>query len=208
MFRFFRRLFNVFRRSPKQARETPVAPPLDSSPPSFSPPDSSPPDTDMPQDSDRTNRTDPNSGGSIAAERAAERAAEQQTSMKNLKVVLNVLRAYVVTFGEPGTQLDLRAVIGAIVANVETVEVENSRLERFMDDAIAAYASLGADASLVDVTSQLLAEQVSVWLKTQQRTVSNVLSAYLQQFAPVVSDWESNQILGLVQTIIATLNVG
>ena len=128
--------------------------------------------------------------------------------MKDLKIVLNVLRAYIVTFGDPDTRMDLRAVIGAIVANVITGDVDNRLLERFMDDVLAAYESLGADASLVDVTSQLLAEQVSVWLKTQQTTVSNVVSAYLQQFAPEDSTWDSGEILSLVQTTVAVLNDG
>ncbi|MEL6939387.1 MAG: hypothetical protein AAFO84_09360 [Cyanobacteria bacterium J06598_1] len=132
----------------------------------------------------------------------------QRSSFENLKLVLNVLRAYVVTFGEPESELEMRALIGAIVANLAAVSIENSELEAFINEAIAAYASVGKDASLVDVTAQLLAEQVSVWLKEQKSTVSNVVSAYLQQFAPEGSEWESGEILGLVQTVIATLNDG
>lgn len=102
----------------------------------------------------------------------------------------------------------MRAVIGAIVANLATVDVKNSQLEAFMDEAIAAFDSLGMESSLVDVTAQLLAEQVAVWLKEQETTVSNVVNAYLQRFAPEDVQWESGQVLGLVQTIVATLNDG
>lgn len=98
--------------------------------------------------------------------------------------------------------------MGAIVANLTTVDIKNSELEKFIDDAIAAFDSLGMEASFVDVTAQLLAEQVAVWLKEQETTVTNVVSAYLQQFAPGDTSWESNQILGLVQTVVATLNDG
>lgn len=134
--------------------------------------------------------------------------SSKQTSLKDLRIVLNVLRAYIVTFGQPENELDMRAVVGAIVANVETVEVENERLEAFIDEAIAAYESLGTDASLVDVTAQLLAEQVAVWMKEQETTVANVVSAYLQQFAPEDSELTSGELLSLVQTVVATLNDG
>ncbi|MGB3669385.1 MAG: hypothetical protein WA984_04690, partial [Phormidesmis sp.] len=106
------------------------------------------------------------------------------------------------------TALDLRAVVGAIVANLTTVLVENSQLERFIDEAIAAFDSLSQDANLVDVAAQLLAEQVFVWLREQENAVEQVASAYLQQFAPTDAAWESNQVLALLQTIIATLNDG
>ncbi|MEO1619641.1 MAG: hypothetical protein AAFU53_01265 [Cyanobacteria bacterium J06632_3] len=242
MFRLFRRLFNVFRRSPRQepvsSTERSAASGAGSDAgfkdgSNTSTPDSEPShslpsentvtlENTMPVNRNTPPESAPSSGAterlrdgtvlgeSIAEERAAEQANEkpQRTSMKDLKIVLNVLRAYIVTFGDPDTQLDLRAVIGAIVANVNTVDVDNRRLERFMDDVLAAYESLGADASLVDVTSQLLAEQVSVWLKTQQTTVSNVVSAYLQQFAPEDSTWDSGEILSLVQTTVAVLNDG
>ncbi|MGC1310195.1 MAG: hypothetical protein WA885_23445 [Phormidesmis sp.] len=132
----------------------------------------------------------------------------QSSSMKDLKQVLNVLRAYVVTFGQPDSELELRAVIGAIVANVTAVAVAHSQLEKFTDEAIAAFKSIGMEASLVDVTAQLLAEQVAIWLREQETTVSNVLSAYLQQFAPDDADWSPDELIGLVQTIVATLNEG
>ena len=119
-----------------------------------------------------------------------------------------MLRAYVLTFGQPESDQELRSVIGAIVANLTTVQVENRQLEGFMDDAIAAFNSLGLEPSLVDVTAQLLAEQVSVWLAEQQAAVSNVISAYLQQFAPMGAVWNQGEILGLVQTVVATLNDG
>ena len=132
----------------------------------------------------------------------------RRSPFENLKQVLNVLRAYTVTFGRPGTPLELRAVIGAIVANLTTVDIQNNQLEAFMDEAIAAFDSLGTDASLVDVTSQLLAEQVAVWLREQETTVTNVVSAYLQQFAPEDATWDAGNILSLIQTVIATLNDG
>ncbi len=132
----------------------------------------------------------------------------QQSKLQSLKQVLNVLRAYIATFGRPDTALDLRAVVGAIVANLTTVSVDNSELEKFIDEAIAAFDSLSQDASLVDVAAQLLAEQVFVWLREQGNAVQNVASAYLQQFAPTETAWEQNQILSLLQTIIATLNDG
>lgn len=134
--------------------------------------------------------------------------ADKKASLESLKQVLNVLRAYSVTFGRPDTLLELRSVIGAIVANLTTVNVENRRLEAFMDEAIAAFDSLGMESSLVDVTSQMLAEQVSVWLSEQETTVRNVVSAYLQQFAPEDVAWDSTSLLGLVQTVVAALNDG
>ena len=127
---------------------------------------------------------------------------------ENLKQVLNVLRAYVVTFGQPGSDAELRAVVGAVVANIPTVTVENKDLEKFTTEAIAAFKSLGIEASLVDVSAQLIAEQVAVWLKEQEALVRNVLSAYLQQFAPDDVDWRTEDIIALTQTIIASLNDG
>jgi hypothetical protein len=139
---------------------------------------------------------------------AASQTSRQKSSLENLKQVLNVLRAYVVTFGRPDSELELRAVVGAIVANLPSVVIENRQLERFMDEAIAAFKSLGMEAALVDVTAQLTAEQVSVWLQAQEGTVGNVLSAYLQGFAPDDAEWNAGELIGLVQTVISTLNDG
>ncbi len=127
---------------------------------------------------------------------------------ENLKQVLNVLRAYVVTFGQPDSEAELRAVVGAVVANVATVTVENKDLEKFTTEAIAAFQSLGMEAALVDVSAQLLAEQVAVWLRDQEAMVKNVLSAYLQQFAPDNVEWRPENIVALTQTIVAILNDG
>ena len=128
--------------------------------------------------------------------------------IENLKQVVNVLRAYSITFGQPEDELELRAVVGAIVASVAAVQIKNSKLESFIDEAIAAYNSLGTDASLVDVGAQLLAEKAAVWLAEQESAVSNIMSAYLQQFAPEDADWQTSDIVGLAQIIIATLNDG
>lgn len=220
MSRLFRALFSLFRRSPKRSPDqrspdqSPDKQPERPTDPTVLPSRSSQPLPENPMPPENPTPTNNAPGNSttnspMTLESPQPTAAErQQTSLKNLKLVLNVLRAYVVTFGQPETELDLRAVIGAIVANLAVVSIENRELEAFIDKAIAAYESIGKEASLVDVTSQLLAEQVSVWLREQEATVGNVVSAYLQQFAPEESDWESNQILGLVQTIIATLNDG
>ncbi|MEL6813280.1 MAG: hypothetical protein AAFP03_00540 [Cyanobacteria bacterium J06598_3] len=215
MFRFFRRLFRLFRR---RRRPDPVSP-LTPSPSAASGTSSSPAKSSLPANSVSPDSPSPNSPSSepsaianppgrsnLTQPRGASGAAS--SSLSNLKQVLNVLRAYVVTFGQPGTELELRSVIGAISANLTTVNIENSQLETFMDEAIAAFRSLGADASLVDVSAQLLAEQVAVWLREQEATVGNVVSAYLQQFAPDDARWDSGEIVGLVQTIIATLNDG
>ena len=132
----------------------------------------------------------------------------KKSALGDLKPVLNVLRAYIVTFGQPESELELRAVIGAIVANLSTVTVENAQLEGFTDEAISAFKSLGLDPTLVDVSAQLLAEQVAVWRREQETTVTNVISAYLQQFAPDNVDWKTGAILNLTQTVVATLNDG
>ena len=193
MFRLFRTLFNVFRRSPKSTKK--------STPPSR--------DTLLPPEGSNQNRHSDNTNSTAGKDTMTTRSPQSQsTSFENLKLVLNVLRAYIVTFGEPSTELEMRSLVGAIVANLAAVSIENKDLEAFIDKAIAAYESVGKDASLVDVTSQLLAEQVSVWLKEQETTVSNVISAYLQQFAPAETNWESDKVLSLVLTVIATLNDG
>ena len=197
MFRMFLRFFNLFRRRKKT--QPPVAKPLP-------PADSSGGTLPGAEKSPKLNPADALSPLSPMPPETAP--AQKPSSIKNLSLVLNVLRAYITTFGQPESDLELRAVIGAIVANLVEVRVENSRLERFIDEAIAAYQSIGKDATLVDVTAQLLAEQVAVWLREQELTVSNVLSAYLQQFAPDDARWETGEIISLVQTVIATLNDG
>lgn len=131
-----------------------------------------------------------------------------------LKQVLSGFRAYVATFGQPGSELERRAVMGAILAALATDEnsrIEGqieSQLERLIDEAIAALESLGPDDSPVDVTTQLLAEQAAVWLQAQEATAGNVISAYLQQFAPDGTVWTESEIAGLALTVIATLNDG
>ena len=205
MFRLFRALFNIFRRSPAPSSTLalPTAKPSDHPPSGL--PDAPLSESPMPLTtaSDDLDPTAPEARSGADSLRSA-----RQSKLQNLKQVLNVLRAYTVTFGRPDTALDLRAVVGAIVANLTTVSVENSQLERFIDEAIAAFDSLSQDANLVDVAAQLLAEQVFVWLREQENAVEQVASAYLQQFAPTDAAWKSNQILALLQTIIATLNDG
>ncbi|MEL6161336.1 MAG: hypothetical protein AAFQ40_03695 [Cyanobacteria bacterium J06623_5] len=196
MFRLFRWVLSIFGRSPEQTLPE-VLPALPKSPASDSPASDNPtPDSSMP------------SIPEMPSPVSFRSRSVQKTSLEDLKQVLNVLRAYIVTFGEPDSELALRATVGAAVANVKTVEVENRRLEAFIDEAIAAYESLSNDASLVDVTAQLLAEQVRVWLQAQESIVNNVVSAYLQQFAPEEKTWEPGDLLSLVQTVVATLNDG
>lgn len=220
MFRLFRRLFGIFRRKKKvpqpQALPAETAPPTDTASPKTVGGASSPHNaantplsvTPVPPESMPSDSISPASAGPGSASKLTQPVSSGDTSLKNLKQVLNVLRAYVVTFGQPDSTIELRAVIGAIVANLATVTIENRKLEGFMDEAIAAFESLGTDASLVDVTAQLLAEQVAVWLQEQEASVSNIVSAYLQQFAPDDAVWNAGEIIGLVQTVIATLNDG
>ena len=130
----------------------------------------------------------------------------ESSTIDQLKQVLSALRAYAATFGSPESELELRAVIGAILVNVAAVE--NSQIEGMISEAIAALNSLGPDDSPIDVTAQLLAEQAAVWLQAREETVTNVLSAYLQQFAPDDAVWSAGEITSLVQTVIATLNDG
>ncbi|MEL6469262.1 MAG: hypothetical protein AAFQ74_06005 [Cyanobacteria bacterium J06623_4] len=211
MFRLFRWVFNLFGRSPDQTPQD-APPALPERPASGRPlsdrpgSDSSP--SDEPESDSPAPENLPSSVPEMPTPANTRSRSVQNTSLEELKQVLNVLRAYIVTFGEPDSELTLRAVVGAVVANVKTVEVENRRLEAFIDDAIAAYESLGNDASLVDVSAQLLAEQVSVWLQEQESIVNNVVSAYLQQFAPEDKTWEPGDLLNLVQTVVATLNDG
>ena len=133
---------------------------------------------------------------------------QKKPGLEDLKPVLNVLRAYVVTFGQPESEMELRAIVGATVANLSAVTVENAELEGFTNEAIAAFKSLGVDPALVDVGAQLLAEQVAVWRREQEATVANVISAYLQRFAPDDADWQTGAIINLTQTVVATLNDG
>ncbi|NJM98926.1 MAG: hypothetical protein HC800_18810 [Phormidesmis sp. RL_2_1] len=215
MFQIFQSLFSLFRRD----NDVPLAPPRDSE--STMAPSANtlagvnallPSETASGHNishnisTDNVNNVPTNNIN--PSNRNASRHTARSSRLENLKQVLNVLRAYVLTFGRPSSRLEMRAVIGAIVANLATVTIENQQLEQFMDEAIAAFDSLGMEASLVDVTSQMLAEQVAVWLQEQEATVGNVLSAYLQQFAPDDADWPMANLVKLAQTIVATLNDG
>jgi hypothetical protein len=192
MFNLFRKLFNLFRRSEENLDQPPGQPTDLASKPT---PYQTSGDSLMPSQNSARNLP-------------LKNAPIQNLKIQNLKQVLSVLRAYVVTFGRPGSELELRALVGATVAVLPAVQIENRQLEGFIDEAIAAFKSLGLDPSLVDVSAQLQAEQVAVWLREQQATVNNVLSAYLQQFAPDNMTWVPGDILGLVQTVVATLNDG
>jgi len=197
MFRWLRRLFG---RSRKSKRSPNIAQKANNQLPS--PPDAGIPAARSLSESAVTDKNAPNKNALNKTE------AEKKSVLDDLKPVLNVLRAYVVTFGQPASEMELRAVVGAVVANIPTVIVENARLEAFTDEAIAAFESLGVDPALVDVGSQLLAEQVALWRREQEATVTNVISAYLQQFAPDNVDWETKAVLNLAQTVVATLNDG
>lgn len=207
MFHLFRRLVNLFRRS-KKGSDQAIEPPPSNTRPN---PSAKTPLSDGRQPSSRhvdagNRSTSPDSP--VPSKNSATHLQTKNAHLQNLKQVLNVLRAYVVTFGRPSSDLEMRAVIGAIVAVLPAVQLENSQLEGFANEAIAAFESLGLEPSLVDMSAQLLAEQVALWLREQQATVSNVLSAYLQQFAPDNATWTPGDILGLVQTVVATLNDG
>ena len=191
MFRLFRRflsLFGLFRQ-----RRAPALEPAKED--SGSTPGLNPPDVKNAEDNRMPNTP-------------SEARSSRPSRVKMLSQTINVLRAYLQTFGRPEAEVDFRAVIGAIAANLSTVNIENNRLEGFIDEAIAAYSSVDNDSSVIDTTTQLLAEQVSVWLREQEVTVSNVVSAYLQRFAPDGVEWNTGELLGLVQTVVATLNDG
>jgi hypothetical protein len=218
MLHLFRRLFNLFRRSTKESDQTSdqrIEP--SRSNPASNPSSNQSAKTSLPgkpssrhvEAGSRSIVPDSLGSGSLGpSKNSANNLQIKNLHIQNLKQVLNVLRAYVVTFGRPSSDLEMRAVIGAIVAVLPAVQIENSQLEGFANEAIAAFESLGLEPSLVDMSAQLLAEQVAVWLREQQATVSNVLSAYLQQFAPDNATWTPGDILGLVQTVVATLNDG
>ncbi len=195
MANLFRRFLNLFRRKNAQTDAFEATDSLAGK------------SADNPTDLSNRSTATPNSSSSLPAV-AVTTQPSSDPRIENLKQVVNVLRAYSVTFGQPENELELRAVVGAIAAIVATVQIENSKLEPFIDEAIAAYNSLGTDASLVDVGAQLLAEKASVWLAEQENAVSNIMSAYLQQFAPEDADWQTSDIVGLAQIIIATLNDG
>ena len=206
MLGILRRLFNIFRRSKTRPQNALALQPAEPLSPANPKADSTVIPTVELATAPRADQTD---GSSLPVPAVPTQPTQPKNSkIKNLTQVLNVLRAYVLTFGQPASELELRSVVGAIVANLTTVEIENRQLEGFMDEAIAAFKSLGMEPSLVDVPAQLLAEQVVVWLAEQQTTVSNVISAYLQHFAPMEAAWNRGEILGLVQTVVATLNDG
>ncbi|MEM8501822.1 MAG: hypothetical protein AAF716_01555 [Cyanobacteria bacterium P01_D01_bin.1] len=189
MSNLFRRFFNIFRQ-PAHPEVSDVSEAADST-----------------ADLSLSSRSTADSPNSLPAASVTTQPSSD-SRIENLKQVVNVLRAYSVTFGQPENELELRAVVGAIAASVATVQIENSKLEPFIDEAAAAYNSLGTDASLVDVGAQLLAEKASVWLKEQESAVSNIMNAYLQQFAPDDAQWQTSDVVGLARTIIATLNDG
>ena len=135
MFRLFRALFNIFRR-PQQSPERPKISPGNQSNPQPAP--ASKPA--VPQDPSPDNRTEstvppssPNPPMSLETPSSPKPtptpspSTPRQSSFANLKQVLNVLRAYTVTFGRPDTPLALRAVVGAIVANLTTASVASRR---------------------------------------------------------------------------------
>lgn len=220
MFQSFRRLLSTFRQPEEDPSEQTVSADAPVQPGEFltveealaetslaAPPSPNSDNADE-QPSDSSTFDQAVTSARTASDLPDQAPAARHSKFENLKQVLNVLRAYVVSFGQPGSEAELRAVIGAVVANVETVTVEQRDLEKFTNEAIAAFKSLGMEASLVDVSAQLLAEQVAVWLKDREAMVKNVLSAYLQQFAPDNADWRPEKIMALTQTIIATLNDG
>ena len=191
MFRWLRRLFRRSKRSERPPDRT-----VNSHP-------------NKPDERENANKAPVTSSTDQSVEnQPVKKPPPRKSALGDLKPVLNVLRAYVVTFGQPESEMELRAVIGAVVANLSTVTVENAQLEGVTDEAIAAFKSLGLDPTLVDVSAQLLAEQVAVWRREQEATVTNVISAYLQQFAPDNVDWKTGAILNLTQTVVATLNDG
>lgn len=199
MFGWLRRLFKRLKKRPAQPDRMPDRQGSETRPTS--------------RDPDTTTQPLPKPSSSLSVEATVPVPKKnKKPALEDLKPVLNVLRAYVVTF-EPEAEMELRAVVGAIVANISTVTVENAELEAFTDEAIAAFKSLGVDPNLVDVGAQLLAEQVAVWRREQEATVANVMSAYLQQFAPDapalnIEKWQRDAIVNLAQTVVATLNDG
>ena len=211
MLKMFRRLFSLFRRSKNRDDAGLPLPSLKPSTSDFPQPTDLKPKKPVsePVPEIPSPREDSSFDLTVPARKPLHLGPPPQNpQIEKLKRVLNVLRAYVVNFGWPQESMELRAIVGAIVANLPTVEVANRDLERFIDQAIAASKSLDMESGLIDVTAQLLAEQVFVWLREQQTTVSNVVSAYLQQFAPDDETWEASKILGLVQTVVAVLNDG
>lgn len=199
MFSWFRRflnLFGLFRRRSVPALEGAIEPPSDSASGKGASGKGA-------SNSDR----DHFEGEEMPNIRSEDRTA-QPSRVQMISQVINVLSAYLQTFGRPESTLDFRAVIGAIAANLPAVQVENKRLEGFIDEVIAAYGSVDNDSRLVDTTTQLLAEQVAVWLREQEVAIENVMSAYLQRFAPDDVEWSAGELLSLVQTVVATLNDG
>ena len=191
MFRLFRSFFNIFRRKPKAPDRPNIV--LGKTP------EPTPNPTETPEEAATRSGTDPaeNSSPTTPSEMPSERPSEnsitssrpRRPSFENLKQVLNVLRAYTVTFGRPGTPLELRAVVGAIVANLTTVDVKNSQLEAFMDEAIAAFQQV------VGLSEAIRRQQAMEILPPRLEATYRALAVLLQQSA---RNSEAQRVLSLI----------
>ncbi|MEO1401030.1 MAG: hypothetical protein AAFV72_07190 [Cyanobacteria bacterium J06635_1] len=126
--------------------------------------------------------------------------------------VLSILEAFSRLFGAPTSEIELRAVIGAILMRVEKYQVLPQQMIPLVEMLVSAYragqkvtagATVGA---LADVAAEGAARQVKDWLKTRQEAVSDGLAAYVQQFESTLDS--ATDLIDVTQTLIAILSDG
>ncbi|MEM9903778.1 MAG: hypothetical protein AAF921_01990 [Cyanobacteria bacterium P01_D01_bin.44] len=124
--------------------------------------------------------------------------------------VLSILDAFSQLFGPPTSELELRAVIGAILMRVEKYQVLPQQMIPLVERLVAAYRARGtataAVGALADAAAEGAARQVKAWLKKREEAIAEGLAAYAQQFESTLDS--ATDLIDVTQTLIAILSDG
>lgn len=122
--------------------------------------------------------------------------------------VLSILDAFSQLFGTPASEIELRAVIGAILMRVEKFQALPQQMVPLIELLATTYragptATVGA---LADAAAEMAAKQVKDWLQTRQESLFNGLAAYAQQFDSTLDS--ATELVDVTQTLIAIISDG
>ncbi|MEO0459153.1 MAG: hypothetical protein AAF152_21610 [Cyanobacteria bacterium P01_A01_bin.114] len=121
---------------------------------------------------------------------------------------LAILDAFDQLFGTPTSELELRAVIGAILLHTEHIQALPHEMAALIEAVEAAYRSGArvAAGDLANAAAEVAAKRIKDWLQTREEALFGGLAAYAQQFDSTLDS--AAELVDVTQTMIAILNDG
>jgi tellurite resistance protein len=121
------------------------------------------------------------------------------SSTNHLYKLLEALQLYTETFGKPKSDLDLKATVAALMTVMGVSAAAVGDLDAFAQKAVDAFKK----KQVLQTQLTEIVKQAQGWLQKQEGDLLNVVSSYVQQFAPAITQ---SELIDVLPVAIAILN--